>query len=116
SIDLTVTGGVSPYTYSWSNAATTQDISGLVAGTYNVTVTDANGCKTTASVTITQPATAVIISAIGSNTPVCAGNTLNLTVTASGGTGTLTYSWTGPNGFSSALQNPSINNVTVAAA
>jgi hypothetical protein len=44
SIDLTVTGGVGPFTYSWSNGGTGQDISGLVAGSYTVTVTDAAGC------------------------------------------------------------------------
>src|SRR5688500_20150880 len=42
SIDLTVSGGVGPYTYEWSNSATTQDVGGLVAGTYTVTVTDAD--------------------------------------------------------------------------
>lgn len=44
SIDLTVTNGTPPYTYRWSNNATTQDISGLSPDTYAVTVTDANGC------------------------------------------------------------------------
>lgn len=39
-VTLTVNGGVAPYTYLWSNAATTQNISGLSAGTYTVTVTD----------------------------------------------------------------------------
>ena len=50
------------------------------------------------------------IPSIGSNTPQCAGSTLNLT--SSGGS---TYSWTGPNSFLSAVQNPSITNVTTAA-
>jgi uncharacterized delta-60 repeat protein len=59
SIDLTVSGGTVLYTYLWSNGATTEDLSGLAAGTYLVTVTDANGCTTTQSVQINQPPVAV---------------------------------------------------------
>ncbi|MEO7923846.1 MAG: SBBP repeat-containing protein [Chitinophagaceae bacterium] len=50
-----------------------------------------------------------------SNSPVCAGNILNLSVSASGGTLPYSYSWSGPNGFTSTLQNPSIAGVTTAA-
>ena len=51
-VDLAVSGGTPAYTYDWNNNDTTEDITGLVAGTYMVTVTDANGCESTLSVTI----------------------------------------------------------------
>jgi hypothetical protein len=104
-------GGTS---YSWSgpsgftaNTASTGNIT--AAGAYNVTVTDGNGCTSSCSRTLTV--NALPIPTAGSNSSVCAGSTLNLT--SSGGTA---YSWTGPNSFTSALQNPSITNVTAAAA
>lgn len=82
------------------------------AGVYSVTVT-VNGCTSPAgTVTVTinsAPATPTL----GSNSPVCVGQTLNLTSNFVSGA---TYAWTGPNGFTSALQNPSITNVTLAAA
>src|SRR5204862_227637 len=86
SINLTVTGGTTPYSYSWSNGATTEDLSGLAAGTYSVTVTDNNNCTASTSVTITQPAAGLSLSETHVNV-LCFGNStgsINLTVT--GGT------------------------------
>lgn len=54
-IDITIVGGVGPYTYIWSNGATTEDISGVPAGTYTVTVTDSQGLQATTSFTVGQP-------------------------------------------------------------
>ncbi|UPT66744.1 MAG: SprB repeat-containing protein [Sphingobacteriales bacterium JAD_PAG50586_3] len=93
---VTVSGGTAPYTYSWNTnpAQTTQTASNLPAGSYIVTVTDAKGCVTNASVTITQPATAVNASITNSTNVLCYGNaTGSATVSAIGGTPGYTYLW-----------------------
>jgi hypothetical protein len=50
--NLSVAGGLTPYTYNWSNSTTTEDLNGLGFGTYTVTVTDNNSCTTTSSITL----------------------------------------------------------------
>src|ERR1022692_2425278 len=56
-VTLTVGSGSAPYTYLWSNAATTQNNNAIPAGIYSVTVTDNNGVIDSLSATITQPST-----------------------------------------------------------
>ena len=98
SIDLIVLGGTPIHTYAWSNGGVTQDISGLIAGTYTVTVSDGSGCTETTSAVITQPAAAIGLTT--STTPVACfgGNTGSINLTVTGGTGGYSYNWS--NGFS----------------
>ncbi|MCB9163441.1 MAG: choice-of-anchor L domain-containing protein [Flavobacteriales bacterium] len=96
SASITASGGTAPYTFSWNTAPaqTTASATGLAAGTWTCSVTDARGCATDRSVTITQPA-APLGSAISARTNVsCHGNNSgSATVSASGGTAPYTYSW-----------------------
>jgi gliding motility-associated-like protein len=110
-INLTSTGGT---TYAWtgpgaysSNAQNPTILNGLpsMSGIYSVTVTDANGCVSGNSTNVTVNSSLLVTAA--SNAP-CAGLTLNLT-----STGGVTWAWSGPAAFASALQNPSIPNATV---
>ncbi len=91
SATVTAAGGLANYTFLWNNTQTTTTATSLTAGTYTVTVTDANNCTATATVTITQPALLTLqTSTIGST---CGQANGSASVTASGGTGAMTYSW-----------------------
>ncbi|MET3026474.1 MBG domain-containing protein [Flavobacterium sp. UW10123] len=94
SIGLTVTGGVSPYTYSWTGGVTSQNRSGLVAGTYTVTITDSNSCtKTISDILVSQPP--ALVTSIEQNNVSCnGGSNGTATVNVLGGAGNYTYQWT----------------------
>ncbi len=97
SISIAVTGGsismtCTDYTYTWSNGATTATNTGLVAGEYEVTVSDCNGCIATASFPILEPA-ALSCSVSGANSTCNASSDGSATVSASGGSLPYTYEW-----------------------
>jgi hypothetical protein len=86
-------GGTAPYTYAWSNANAGAINTGLMAGTYTVTVTDAQNCTATASVTLSNPPALTAVVSAQTNV-LCAGSaTGSATINASGGTPLITYLW-----------------------
>ncbi len=92
-IDITVNGGVPGYTYAWSNSYTTEDIYGMEAGFYSVTVTDAAACTITDNYQITQPASQVSASATVTDVNCPGGNDGTATAIGSGGTSPYSYLW-----------------------
>ncbi len=91
SATVSVSGGQSPYTYQWNNNGTTATINNIPAGTYTVTVTDANGCAEVTSVTV--GATCLLQATIAVANVTCAGGNGQLTANISNANGALSYTW-----------------------
>jgi Leucine-rich repeat (LRR) protein len=102
SASATASGGTAPYTYTWSNGATSNVITGLMIGNYTVTISDAKGCSIAENITINQP-TVLTTSTTKIDIPCFGGNTGTTTVNPSGGTLPYTYSWS--NGVTTAHNN-----------
>ncbi|MFV8377133.1 SprB repeat-containing protein, partial [Flavobacterium sp. GSP11] len=110
SIDLSPSGGTPPYAYAWTTSdgaipagqADDQDLTGLVAGTYNVVITDANGttggCRATNGATITQPAAALSSTKTSVDVLCYGGATGSIDLSPSGGTPPYAYAWTTSDG------------------
>jgi gliding motility-associated-like protein len=112
------TAGMTTYTWTGPNGFTSllqnpsvsANATLAMAGVYTLTVTNASGCTDAISTTVTVNA---LPNATASNSgPVCSGNALSLT---GGPAAMTTYAWTGPNGFISSLQNPSVSDNAVLA-
>ena len=95
----TPTGGAGGYTYNWTPGNPTGDgtvsVTGLTAGTWTCTVTDANSCTATQTFTITQP-TVILVSALSQTNVSCNGGSNGVASinTPTGGAGGYTYNWT----------------------
>ncbi len=84
-------GASPPFTYLWSNNSTNDTISNLTAGTYTVTITNSANATSTASITITQPAVLLVISS--PDTAICKGDSISISASVNGGTGSKTFYW-----------------------
>ncbi|RVT79581.1 hypothetical protein EOD40_00265 [Flavobacterium sufflavum] len=114
SASVSPSGGTPGYTYSWSpSGGTAATATGLAAGSYTVTITDANGCTATRNYTITQPS--AISTASGSQTNVsCNGGTNgSASVSPSGGTPGYTYSWSPSGGTAATATGLAAGSYTV---
>ncbi len=113
SITLGTKYGTPPYTYTWTpNVSSTSVANSLTAGTYTVKVADHNGCSSSATATITQPAAALGASFTGKT---CSNSLVSVTATATGGTSPYSYLWS-PGGITTALVSglaPGTYSVTI---
>ena len=118
-LDLYATPSTAGETFSWTGPGFTSALQNPTIGTIPVSgsgnykvITTLNGCIDSAIVNVVIDSTPALPTA-ASNSPVCSGNTLSLT--AGDATPGVSYSWSGPGGYTSILQNPNITSVTTAA-
>ncbi|QCK15554.1 T9SS type A sorting domain-containing protein [Mangrovivirga cuniculi] len=93
SIDLSVSGGVSPYSFEWSTGETSANISGLSSGNYSVLITDANQCSVEKTFTIEESTSTLLITGTSTDAS-CDRSTLGtIDITVSGGSGDYNFNW-----------------------
>src|SRR5207253_492101 len=94
-INLTPSGGAGGYTFNWGGGVTTEDRTGLAAGSYTVIITDVNSCTCTVSATVTKPSAPISGSTVVTNVSCFGGNNGAINLTPAGGTSPYTFSWGG---------------------
>lgn len=92
-IDATVTDGTGPYTYSWSSGQTTEDIAGVVAGTYTLTATDSKLCVESMTFTIIEPNAPLAVTTAVTDVLCNGDNDGEIESFVEGGTLPYTYAW-----------------------
>jgi uncharacterized protein (DUF2141 family) len=107
SIDLTVSGGTGNLNFNWNTGQNSEDLENLGAGNYAVTITDDNGCEIMESFTIEVNSMGILSINLTPQNLTCNGSadgSIDLQIT--GGTGSFTINWTGPNGYSFSSEDP----------
>jgi hypothetical protein len=108
---LVASGGTTDYTYLWSNGQTDDMANGLASGTYTATITDANMCETTVSVSLTDPSN--VTPTASSTSPACNGGDGVISASATGGNAPYTYLWSNGSSTNVASGLAGANTVTV---
>jgi hypothetical protein len=98
-----LSGGTAPFVYNWSNGQSSQDATGLSAGTYTITITDANNCTVSSSYIINEPS--LLSVSLNNVNPTCGAINGSISANVSGGVSGYSYLW------SNASTTSSISNV-----
>lgn len=110
SINVSTSGGAAPLTYSWSNGAVTEDITGCAAGPYELTITDGSGCVSTATYTVQAPQQ-IMLNQMTVTPPACSATNGQVVASFNGGTSPFTYAWTNAQGTNLGINNATITNI-----
>ncbi len=107
-ISITVSGGQSPYTYSWGAGKTSSTLNNLAAGTYKCTITDATNAKLVTNAIIVTEAAKLVVAAPTTKDYIACGEKGEVKIAVTGGTGAFTYLW------NNGAQTPTLSNLTAA--
>ena len=110
-IDITTFGGTLPYSFSWSNFQTTEDITNLGSGSYTLTVTDARNCTSSSTYDVTQPLAPLQLSITGTDVNCFGGSDGSVNLTAAGGTPGYSYEWSNGLGVILPITSEDLSNV-----
>ncbi|MES2557109.1 MAG: PKD domain-containing protein [Bacteroidota bacterium] len=105
-----VSGGTISYSYNWSTGSTATSIYSVGAGSYSLTITDANGCTQSANELVIEPPLLEI--SLNPDTIICPGTSQLLSAVVTGGTGTYTYNWSPDPGATATLSVAPVINTT----
>ena len=111
-IDVEVSGGVPPFSYQWSNDAETEDIMGLAAGIYTLTVTDSDTCRAIfPGLRVRQPLTELVLDGLYEDVSCFGDNDGTITSLVMGGDEPYTYRWRRNGVLVPSLQGPVLANL-----
>ncbi len=110
SINVTTNLGTAPFVYAWSNGASTEDIAGLPGGPYELTITDASGCVSTATYTVQEPQQ-IMSNPMSVTQPSCSATNGQVVASFNGGTAPFNYAWVNGQGTAVGTNSATLTNI-----